>query len=123
TGFRRYSFMIIFECSIQSVQASFETFSKMRLPSSPFHGMRSSPGISRPNLMHFTIRPLCPAGCGEGTAVLVSEHFSSAMECLLRELHAPQDTASTGEILVDVHESRSVAAHCEMGSCATNVVW
>src|SRR5271169_2714068 len=97
-GFRRYSFMTIFECSIQSVHPSFETFSKMRLPSSPFHGMRSSPGISRPNLMHFTIRPLCPAGCGEGTAVLVSEHFSSAMECpplkialQLKILQAPEE--------------------------------
>src|SRR5438445_3028333 len=43
-GFSRYSFMTIFECSSQSFQASFETLSKTRLPISPRHGMRSSPG-------------------------------------------------------------------------------
>src|SRR2546430_8714737 len=44
SGFSRYSFMTIFECSSQSFQASFETLSKTRLPISPRHGIRSRPG-------------------------------------------------------------------------------
>src|SRR2546425_7158751 len=52
----RYSFMIILECSSHIFQASFETFSKTRLPTSPFQGGRSSPGISLPNLTHLTMR-------------------------------------------------------------------
>src|SRR6266436_7112131 len=55
-GLRRYSFITILECSIQSFQASFETLSKTRLPSSPFQGGRSSPGISRPNFTQWTMR-------------------------------------------------------------------
>src|SRR5258708_39305604 len=55
-GLRRYSFITILECSIQSFQASFETLSKTRLPSSPFQGGRSRPGMSRPNLTQCTMR-------------------------------------------------------------------
>src|SRR5713226_10766306 len=55
-GLRRYSFITILECSIHNFQASLETFSKTRLPSSPFHGGRSSPGNSRPNLTQCTMR-------------------------------------------------------------------
>src|SRR2546422_7815200 len=50
SGFSRYSFMIILECSSQSFHASFETFSKTRLPISPLQGTRSRPGNSLPNL-------------------------------------------------------------------------
>jgi len=56
SGFRRYSFITILEYSSQSFHASFETFSYTRFPNSPCHGMRSRPGISLPNLTHFTMR-------------------------------------------------------------------
>src|SRR3954454_17396239 len=57
-GIRRYSFRIIFMRSSQSFQASLETLSKMRWPSSPGHGTVSSPGSSFWNLTHMTLRPL-----------------------------------------------------------------
>src|SRR5208337_1418040 len=56
SGFKRYSFITIFEYSSQSFQASLETFSYTFLPSSPFQGGRSSPGISLPNFTHCTMR-------------------------------------------------------------------
>src|SRR5271167_1927819 len=56
SGFRRYSFITILECSIHNFQASFETFSYTRLPISPFHGTRSRPGISRSNFTQCTMR-------------------------------------------------------------------
>src|SRR5580704_14910969 len=49
----------------------------MRLPISPFHGTRSRPGISRPNLTHFTMRTA--AGCAEVAAPELLEFFSSAI--------------------------------------------
>src|SRR5271165_7018579 len=55
-GFRRYSFITILEYSSHSFQASLETFSYTRLPSSPFQGMRSNPGISLPNFTQCTMR-------------------------------------------------------------------
>src|SRR2546429_6740136 len=56
SGFSRYSFMTIFECSSQSFQASFETLSKTRLPISPRHGTRSRPGNSLSNFTQCTMR-------------------------------------------------------------------
>src|SRR5437016_6621754 len=56
SGFSRYSFMTIFECSSQSFQASFETLSKTRLPISPRHGIRSRPGNSLSNFTQCTMR-------------------------------------------------------------------
>src|SRR5580704_14486871 len=56
SGLSRYSFITIFECSIHSFQASFDTLSYTRLPSSPLQGMRSSPGISLPNFTQCTMR-------------------------------------------------------------------
>src|ERR1700704_2753662 len=67
-GMRRYSLRIIFMRSSQSFQASFETLSKMRWPSSPGHGTVSSPGSSFWNLTHITWRPLGWAEApGEGS--------------------------------------------------------
>src|SRR4029079_13283831 len=57
-GIRRYSFRIIFIRSSQSFQASFETLSKIRWPSSPGQGGESRPGSSFWNLTHMTLRPL-----------------------------------------------------------------
>src|SRR6202795_4285814 len=56
SGFKRYSFMIILECSSQSFQASFETLSYTRFPSSPCQGTRSRPGNYLPNLTQCTMR-------------------------------------------------------------------
>src|SRR5580698_11608732 len=56
SGLRRYSFITILECSIHIFQASLETLSYTRLPSSPFQGMRSRPGSSRPNFTQWTMR-------------------------------------------------------------------
>src|SRR5467141_2566068 len=56
SGFSRYSFITIFECSSHSFHASFETLSYTRLPISPLQGMRSRPGKSLSNLTQCTIR-------------------------------------------------------------------
>src|SRR5580704_7857621 len=56
SGFRRYSFITIFECSSHSFHASFETLSYTRLPRSPRHGTRSRPGKSLSNLTQCTMR-------------------------------------------------------------------
>src|SRR5712691_2377672 len=66
-GISRYSLRIIFIRSSQSFHASFETFSKMRCPSSPGQGGESSPGSSFWNFAHITFRPLLlVAGAGAG---------------------------------------------------------
>src|SRR4029077_3049836 len=52
SGFNRYSFMTILECSSHSFHASFETLSYTRLPISPRQGMRSKPGKSLSNFTH-----------------------------------------------------------------------
>jgi hypothetical protein len=52
--------------------------------------------------MHFTMRLPSPAG-GEGTAVLVSEHFSSVTNASSENCPATQDTASSGEILIGAY--------------------
>src|SRR5712671_1284151 len=57
-GMSRYSLRIIFIRSSQSFQASFDTLSKMRWPSSPGHGLVSRPGSSFWNFTHMTVRPL-----------------------------------------------------------------
>src|SRR5579863_9012172 len=67
----------------------------MRLPISPFHGMRSSPGISRPNLTHLTMRTVWVAGCAA-----LPEFLSSAMKASPWNDGAIQDTASGEEIPV-----------------------
>src|SRR5277367_5466251 len=70
SGFRRYSFITIFECSIQSFHASFDTLSYTRFPSSPLHGTRSRPGRSLPNFTQCTVRAPGLAlsdGVGEGS--------------------------------------------------------
>src|SRR5207248_11340095 len=54
--------MIIFECSIHNFHASFETFSYTRLPNSPRHGTRSSPGKSLSNFTQCTMRSPDAAG-------------------------------------------------------------
>src|SRR6266849_8971992 len=81
SGFSRYSFMIILECSSQSFHASFETFSKTRLPISPLQGMRSRPGNSLPNFTQCTMRvPGLTGSLGAGVgpqdsfAILFSSH-------------------------------------------------
>src|SRR5258708_8929455 len=68
SGFSRYSFMIILECSIHDFHASFDTFSNTFLPSSPRHGTRSSPGNSLPNFTHFTIRVPSVTGALNGVS-------------------------------------------------------
>src|ERR1700756_4913896 len=68
SGLSRYSFMIIFECSIHNFHASFDTFSYTRFPNSPRHGTRSSPGKSLPNFTQCTIRVPGAAGCVEGVS-------------------------------------------------------
>src|ERR1700676_1758260 len=94
-GLRRYSFITILECSIHNFQASFETLSKTRLPSSPFQGGRSRPGSSRPNLTQCTIRVpgltgslVAGAGPQESLAIVYP-----------RELYIFDDTASKGKFL------------------------
>src|SRR5438445_472568 len=77
SGLSRYSFMIILECSIQSFQASLETFSKMRWPSSPFHGTRSRPSIFLPNFTHITVR--VPGWPGADPAGFAGPQLSSAI--------------------------------------------
>src|SRR5262245_34560040 len=52
----RYSFTSIFECSIQTRQASFETLSKICWPIAPLNGGRSRPSISLPNFTQFIVR-------------------------------------------------------------------
>src|SRR5437660_12860746 len=54
--FRRFSFTSMVWCLSHCAQASFETCSQIRLPSSPGYGGKSSPSASRPSLTHFTIR-------------------------------------------------------------------
>src|SRR5712691_9136261 len=56
SGFSRYSFISIFECSIHIFQASWDTLSYTRLPRSPFQGIRSRPGRSFPNFAQWTTR-------------------------------------------------------------------
>src|SRR6266849_6620952 len=86
--------MIIFECSSQSFHASFETFSKTRLPSSPVQGTRSSPGISFPNFTQWTMRVpgltgSFAAGAGPGPqesfAIVLSSRIAISPYCKLEE--------------------------------------
>src|SRR6267154_5854672 len=44
----------------------------MRFPISPFHGTRSRPGNSLPNLMHFTIRVPGATGSADGAGLQLS---------------------------------------------------
>src|SRR5256885_7368147 len=60
--------MIIFECSIHNFHASFDTFSYTRLPNSPRHGTRSSPGKSLSNFTQCTIRVPGVTGSFEGVS-------------------------------------------------------
>src|ERR1700679_1515706 len=76
SGFSRNSFITILECSTHSFQASFETLSYTRWPISPFQGIRSRPGISRPNFTHFTMR----TGCAVVPAPEFPALFSSAIQ-------------------------------------------
>src|SRR5271165_5303275 len=78
SGLRRYSFMTILECSSHSFHASLDTFSYTRLPSSPFHGTRSSPGRSLPNFTQCTTRSPGLAG-SLGVGVGVGPQLSLAM--------------------------------------------
>ncbi len=54
----RYSLISIVWCPSHFCQASFETFSKMRCPSSPGYGGRSRPSASRPSFTQWTIRAI-----------------------------------------------------------------
>src|SRR6266436_9646165 len=81
SGFSRYSFITILECSSHSFHASFETLSYTRLPISPLQGMRSSPGRSLSNLTQCTMRvPGLTGSLGAGIgsqdslAILFSSH-------------------------------------------------
>src|SRR5580765_3617690 len=68
-GIRRYSLRIIFMRSSHSFQASLDTLSKIRGPSSPGHGIESIAGSSFWNLTHMTLRPLVlveAPGAGNG---------------------------------------------------------
>src|ERR1700678_3635583 len=85
-GFRRNSFITILECSTHNFHASLETLSYTFFPISPFQGIRSSPGISRPNLTHFTIRTLAVAGCAVAPAPEFPELFSSAIKLSYRSV-------------------------------------
>src|SRR5580700_6649815 len=83
SGFRRYSFISIFECSIHIFQASCETFSYTRLPSSPFQGTRSRPGMSLSNFTQWTVRAPGLAGILEAAGFVGPQ--SSAI-CTLRQI-------------------------------------
>src|SRR3954447_3723346 len=83
---RRYSFRIIFIRSSHSFQASLDTLSKMRWPSSPGQGTVSKPGSSFWNFTHITFRPLvlvdaaavsgCPEGPQESAMVAIVMHLA-----------------------------------------------
>src|SRR3954468_7017627 len=53
--FRRFSLTSIVCCLSHCAHASFDTFSQIRLPSSPGYGGNCRPSASRPSLTHFTI--------------------------------------------------------------------
>src|SRR3954462_13687970 len=56
--FRRFSLTSMVWLRSHCCHASFETFSQIRLPSSPGYGGNSRPSASRPSLTHFTIRAI-----------------------------------------------------------------
>src|SRR5947207_8519585 len=56
--FRRFSLTSIVCCLSHCCHASLETFSQIRLPSSPGYGGKLRPSASRPSLTHFTIRAM-----------------------------------------------------------------
>jgi hypothetical protein len=68
------------ECSRQSFQASFETFSNTRFPSSHCQGTRSKPGNSLPNFTQCTMRApgfTASLGAGVGSQDSFAMLFSS----------------------------------------------
>src|ERR1700730_1016176 len=95
-GLRRYSFITILECSIHSFQASLETLSKTRLPSSPFHGGRSRPGSSLPNFTQWTMRV---PGCTGSLAAEVGPQESLAI-VVPHKQYIFDDTASNEKFIV-----------------------
>src|SRR5580698_10170409 len=102
SGFSRNSFITILECSTHSFQASFETLSYTRFPISPFHGIRSRPGISRPNFTHFTMR----TGCAVVPAPEFPALFSSAIQlssrpcCISRYCNRHRNSSLQGSVSV-----------------------
>src|SRR5487761_451776 len=71
----------------------------MRWPRSPFQGGRSRPGISRPNLTHFTMCVFSAAGCEADCCCCGLWHLSSAIRSSRIRVQYFEDTANGGEFL------------------------
>src|SRR5712692_1021400 len=109
SGFSRYSFISIFECSIHIFQASCDTLSYTRLPRSPFQGMRSRPGRSFPNFTQWTVRAPGLGGSLDA-AGFVGPQDSSAMIVLPRVIETAQS-----HTLLQVRENSKLGAALPWG--------
>src|SRR3954468_13020470 len=75
--FSRFSLTSMVCCLSHWAQASFDTFSQMRLPSSPGYGGNWRPSASRPSLTHFTIRAI-------GRLYALQKHLRTALPVVER---------------------------------------